>query len=106
MDYCLKNGLKTVPIFYTGKAKDLFPELELGEHWNANFLDKLIEKYTEKNCYLCKNAVPEEGICLIKNNNNSFEAYKLKSFNFLSRESLELDSGEVNIDEEVEVANT
>jgi len=104
VDYCLKNGLKTVPIFYTGKAKDLFPELELGEHWNANFLAKLIEKYTEKNCYLCKNVVPEEGVCLIKNNNNSFEAYKLKSFNFLSMESIELDSGEANIDEEIEQA--
>lgn len=101
--YCEKHGLKTTPIFYQGKAKDLFPELKLEDHWRDNFLEKLKEKYTEKNCYLCSNKLPEEGICLIKNSQNFFEAYKLKSFAFLERETKELDSGELNI-EDVESA--
>lgn len=99
VDYCLKNGLKTVPIFYTGKAKDLFPELELGEHWNANFLAKLIEKYTEKDCYLCGPGVPEEGICLTKNSGNSFDVFKLKSFRFLQQTSELNDANYVDIDD-------
>jgi hypothetical protein len=96
--YCQKVGLKVVPIFYYGKAKDCYPELETIEHWHRNFLDKLILDYTEKDCYMCKNKVPEEGICLVKND-EYFSAFKLKSFRFLQRETEELDKGEVNIED-------
>lgn len=98
-DYCLKHGLKTVPFFYTGKAKHLFPEISVEQHWHENFLNKMMEKYNEKDCYLCVNKVPEEGVVLIKNNNHNFEAYKLKSFSFLKRETAELDAGIVNIED-------
>lgn len=96
--YCQEMGLKTVPIFYYGYARDLYPELDTEDHWHEDFLAKLIKDYTEKDCYMSKNVVPEEGICVIKNCNN-FEALKLKSFRFLERETKELDSGEVNIED-------
>lgn len=96
--YCDKNGLKTVPIFYYGRAKDKYTEIKVDENWHQNFLANLIRDYTEKDCFICKNKVPEEGICLIKND-NYFQAAKLKSFNFLSRESAELDKGNENIED-------
>lgn len=99
LDYCQRNFLNVVPIFYRGKAKDLFPELSLGEHWHQSFLEKLMEKYTEKKCYMCKNNVPEEGVVIVKEG-PTFEAFKLKSFAFLERETAELDSGATNIEDE------
>jgi len=100
--YCMKMGLKMVPVFYYGKAKDWDVSIELNEHWHEHFLVKMQAKYNEKDCYMCKNVVPEEGICLIKEG-DFFEGYKLKSFKFLKRESDELDAGEQNI-EDVESA--
>jgi len=98
--YCNQHGLKTVPIFFNGKAKDLF-DISVTEHWHQNFLQKLMETYNEKDCFMCKNKVPEEGICLILNSKNSFEAFKLKSFRFLQHETEELDKGTENIEDEV-----
>lgn len=96
-NYCNKFGLKIVPIFYYGRAGDLF-DISETEHWHENFLDKLIEKYTEKPCFMCKNKLPEEGI-VIHQEKDFFEPYKLKSFAFLERESKELDSGVENIED-------
>jgi hypothetical protein len=90
-DYCEKNGLNMVPEIYYGKAKDLYPELSVNDHWHQNFLDRLIEDYLEKDCELCKSKkVPDEGICLRKDIFDS-EIYKLKSFKFLEWETKELD---------------
>ena len=96
--YCEKHNLKYVPILYYGKAKDLFPELDIENHWHENFLNKLIEKYTEKDCFMCSNKVPEEGV-VIHAESGYFEPYKLKSFRFFERESLELDQCEANIED-------
>lgn len=96
--YCAKFGLKTVPLFYYGKAKDWDSVISTEAHWHENFLAKLIEKYTEKDCYLCKNKVPEEGVVIAKDG-AFFEAYKLKSLKFLEFESDTLDKGEVSIED-------
>lgn len=98
IEYCKKYGLNTVPYFYRGKAKDVFPELSITEHWHENILEKLKEKYTEKNCYMCKNVRPEEGV-VIRVESDTFKAYKLKSFKFLELETKELDKGEENIED-------
>lgn len=91
-DYCEKYGLDMVPEIYYGKAKDLYPDLSVTEHWHQNFLDRLIEDYLEKDCELCKSKkVPDEGICLRKDIFDS-EIYKLKSFKFLEWETKELDN--------------
>jgi hypothetical protein len=91
-DYCEKYGLNMVPEIYYGKAKDLYPELSVNDHWHQNFLDRLIEDHLEKDCELCKSKkVPDEGICLRKDIFDS-EIYKLKSFKFLEWETKELDN--------------
>jgi hypothetical protein len=91
-DYCEKYGLNMVPEIYYGKAKDLYPELSVNDHWHQNFLDRLIGDYLEKDCELCKSKkVPDEGICLRKDIFDS-EIYKLKSFKFLEWETKELDN--------------
>jgi hypothetical protein len=91
-DYCEKYGLNMVPEIYYGKAKDLYPDLSVTEHWHQNFLDRLIGDYLEKDCELCKSKkVPDEGICLRKDIFDS-EIYKLKSFKFLEWETKELDN--------------
>jgi len=93
--FCAKNGLNMVPVFYNGKAKDLFPEISTEDHWHENFLAKLVEKYTEMDCYMCKSKVPSEGIVL-SIEGDFFNAFKLKSLRFLERESNFLDSGEID----------
>lgn len=103
ISYCSMHGLKMVPIFYRGKAKDLFPELSITEHWNQNFLDALLKKYTEKDCYMCTNKVPEEGIVVAKDG-VTFTPFKLKSFRFLEAESVQLDSGEIDMESAESVA--
>ena len=113
--YCKKMGIPMVPIFYYGTVRNYILELNRGYHgggedsgknidfedrdWRDNLLRIWMDQYNEKNCYLCKNKVPEEGVVIIKES-DSFEAFKLKSFKFLKRESDELDSGEVNIEDE------
>jgi hypothetical protein len=90
-EYCERFGLTMVPELYYGKAKDLYPDLSVKEHWHENFLQRLIEDYLEKDCDLCKSQkVPDEGICLRKDIFD-IEVYKLKSFKFLEWETKQLD---------------
>lgn len=99
-DYCSRYGLKTPLLHYSGKAKDLYPELSTEEHWHENFLNNLIRDYLEKKCSFCRNDVWAEGIVLRKDVPNQWEVFKLKSFNFLNAESIQLDSGEMDIETE------
>ncbi len=92
-EYCERFGLTMVPELYYGKAKDLYPDLSVKEHWHENFLQRLIDDYLEKDCDLCvsqKKSVPDEGICLRKDIFD-IEVYKLKSFKFLEWETKQLD---------------
>jgi hypothetical protein len=99
-EYCSQHDLKTVPVFYQGIAKDLFPEIPVDDEWRKNFLSKLSEKYLEGDCQFCKNKVPAEGIVLRIESNEKKPALKLKSFRFKEKESGERDNGEVNMEEE------
>lgn len=87
--WCAKEGLKPVEEYYYGYAKDLYPDLDIAEHWNENFLQKLA---SDKNFFMecesptCNNKVPHEGI-VIKIENSLSEAYKLKCIKFQFRES-------------------
>ena len=99
-EYCLRFGLKTPLLHYSGKAKDLYPELSVEEHWHENFLNNLIRDYLEKDCIFCKSKpkIPAEGVILRVDKPNIWEVYKLKSFKFLEKESAELDKGQVDIE--------
>lgn len=95
-DFCERFGLTNVPEMYYGKAKHLFP-LDVGNHWHENFLAAMQKFFLEKDCYMCKNPVPEEGIVL-RIEKEDYDAFKLKSFRFSCRESDELDSQDADIE--------
>lgn len=95
-DWCIENGLHPVSELYYGKAEDLF-DLDVHNHWNENFIDKLREKYLEKDSVLCNNKVPKEGIVL-RREVSEIDVYKLKSVAFLERETKMLDKGEADIE--------
>ena len=75
------------------------PENFPDQKWEEEFLNELKSKYNEKDCYICKNKVPEEG-CVVRIEGNEFEAYKQKSTRFYELETKMLDKGEVDIEEE------
>lgn len=122
--FCLIHDFKTPDLFFKGTVAEHFEKLagDLDEETaallarvtlpvrfrTAEDLEKfrdlylsLLEKtYNEKTCYMCKTKVPEEGIVLRAINTSfKFEAYKLKSFKFLERETKAFDKGEINIED-------
>lgn len=96
-EYCNKYGIKHVPELYYGFAKDHFEEIEIDENWANNFENKLSEVYLERDCTICKNTVPDEGI-VIRREIFDIDVYKHKSFKFLERETKILDSGEIDME--------
>ena len=97
-EFCDKMGLSYVPLYYVGYAKNIYPELSLGEHWNEELIKRLERDYATGECDMCANHVPKEGMVLRVEQLNYFESYKLKNFEFLERESKELDSGEIDME--------
>ena len=109
-DFCKKNGLNAVPELYYGYAKyftGIMPIKQEGnniyledlESWREHFLSAIKSNFNEKLCYICKNEVPEEG-CVVRIDGLEFEAYKQKSERFYARETVLLDKGESNIEDE------
>jgi hypothetical protein len=101
-DWCKTNGLNPVPELYYGGASGIrifIDNITNIDTWRNDFLLNIKSTYNEKDCYLCRNSVPEEGV-VIRIESNEFEAYKCKSNAFYELETKELDSGEVNIEEE------
>lgn len=93
--WCRANNIPAVEEYYYGYAKDLYPELNVENHWNQNFLEKLCEDqnfYMELKSPRCFNAVPHEGI-VIRNESLNIEVYKLKCFEFLEKEKKQNDKG-------------
>ena len=106
-EFCKKHGLRYKDTFiYYGKAKDLYPENipyvngDDVSDWRDAFLSRLEKDYNEKDCYMCTNKVPEEGIIVRVEKFESYEAYKLKSKRFLFMESEEQENEVVNIEDE------
>lgn len=98
-EYCKQFGLKTPETYYHGIAKDMFPDIEVTEHWHENVLNRLIEIYLEKDCHLCKSEkIPAEGVVVKVNGKSSWKCYKLKSTKFLEKETKELDAGVIDLE--------
>jgi len=111
--WCIKRGLTPVHELYYGYAKDLYKNLNYDNivdedltTWRDQFLEKLANDksfYMEQNCPYNKNQVPFEGLVL-RVEGIDIESYKIKCFNFLSRETKLLDKNESNIEDNQEVS--
>jgi hypothetical protein len=107
-EFCTRVGLTPSHLFFYGKAGEWLtrhmPIEEIAslneDNWTEKFIEELERTYNEKDCFMCDNPVPEEGIVVRLEQLFSFEAYKLKSFRFLEGESSFLDSGESDIESE------
>ena len=94
-EFCKKFGLETPKVFYTGTVRDYLVSrgIDTAQHWQKEWALKMKEEFNEKDCFMCKNNVPEEGV-VIRKEGLAFEAYKLKSSRFLEKETQLLDKGE------------
>lgn len=99
-EFCERYNLEYVPLFFYGMAQTFYNVFHVVEgdkpdvdKWREGFMKELESKYTEKDCFLCKEKVPEEGIVIRKESPFVFETYKLKSFKFLEYETKLLDEG-------------
>jgi hypothetical protein len=115
--WCAAHGLKAVPELYYGKAYGVFDGkaygvfewLEPGHasdynydyslDFGANFINAVKKHWVDKQCFMCKNEVPAEGV-VVRKEAMDFEAYKLKSFEFMKRETEELDAGNTNMEDD------
>lgn len=95
-EFCERNNLNYVPLFFIGKGSEIVPNGT--DDWHKDFIVKLEDQYTDKDCYICKNKVPEEGIVVRRDFAHQFTAYKLKGFRFLEFETSELDKGVVDLE--------
>lgn len=103
-EYCDKVGILYRDTFiYYGRAIDRFNYIDEKEWnvetWRKKFLEVLESTHNEKDCYMCVNKVPEEGIILRVESLFNYEAYKLKSKRFILMESDEQEVGSGNIED-------
>lgn len=99
-EWCNKNGLNTVHELFYGKASELLSDNRLNiKTWRNRFLQIIKDRYNEKECFMCVNKLPEEGV-VIRVEGLDFEAYKQKSTAFYERETAQLDKGENNIEDD------
>ncbi len=101
-DFCFRRGLLSSHKFFYGKAVDYlsFGKIMTLDEWRIAFIKKLEEEFNDKDCFMCNNVVPEEGVVIRKDNLNSFDAFKLKSFRFLEFETKQLDAGVSDLESE------
>jgi len=106
-EWCKDRGLNPVLQLYYGIAQAIFNASSSSDYvrhydqnliFQDNFLNILKIMFLEKDCYMCKNQVPAEGI-VVRREVLDYNAYKLKSFRFLELESKYHDKGEVDIEE-------
>ena len=93
-----------LPILYQGTLRDLYPDLDVNNHWHEEFLERI--KYDKEHFGmeelepLCRNKVPREGIVFRIFNDPVKEAFKLKCVKFLRKEAEDIDNG--HVDSEIE----
>lgn len=113
-EFCRDYGFKMVHEWYYGAAGLYLMEAEYWEDqrkafeadpdkWREDFID-FLKKDThygmaDQMCKFCNREVPSEGVVVRIDHLKESEAFKLKNFKFLERETKELDSGEVNIED-------
>lgn len=97
----LGDCIMEFPLLYHGTLHDLYPEIDVQNHWHENVLENLkVEKRfgMEMDEPLCKVKVPREGFVLRKANDPVSEAWKLKTDAFKFREAKQYDAGEADME--------
>ena len=108
-DYCAKYQLETVKEFYFGRLGDymdyltqMYPPVILPEERINKFFEGLQKTFNmEQIDRYCTSKVPAEGLVLRVDGKTTFSAYKLKTKKFLAHETEELNSGDVNIEDQI-----
>lgn len=85
--------IKTPRIEYTWTVRNFckLHNIDINSNRRELFIEKCEELYNWKDCYMCKNKVPEEWVVIRIESNDKFESYKLKSIRFLEYETKQLD---------------
>lgn len=98
----LKGVIKPINILYQGTLRNLYPDIDVNEHWHENVLEKLrndnMHFFMEEMDPLCKNKVPFEGIVLRICGDKYSEAFKLKCIKFKEKERGIYDKGITDIE--------
>lgn len=96
----IADRLHPIDIFYRGTLKDLYPDLDVTNHWHENLLERMKNDKDhfgmEQNEPMCRNSVPREGIVIRIDNDPVAEAFKLKCIKFLNKEAQAVDNGEAD----------
>lgn len=104
IEFCERIPIASTTYMFYGKAKEVVEnagiEVKDDRDFSENFVRILEEKYNDIPCWMCTNKVPAEGIVVRKEGLFEFEAFKLKSFDFLEQESKQLDTGETDLESE------
>lgn len=106
--FCSRVGLETVREIYYGTAWKFASEGMPAEYCNESFeemWDKRVNELVDNRKCLFNPGLPAEGIVVRIDDLYSFKAFKLKSFEFLKRESEELDKGTPDMEESGEPEN-
>lgn len=102
----ISDRIHPIDILYHGTLADLYPELDVENHWHENVLEKLkndTEHFgMELQEPLCRNKCYREGIVLRKDADVIPEAWKLKTLRFLQKEADDMDKGKISDEEMME----
>lgn len=98
-DWCNENGLNAVPQLFYGYASEFSDERLIDSDWQNLFLENIKLAYNEKDCYICKSKVPEEGV-VVRVEGTELKAFKQKSVRFYEMETKQIDKGNIDIETE------
>ncbi len=96
IDWCLKRGIEPVKELFYGKACDLIPTYGAVvslDSWQDAILDRLEQTYVHDQDCAANPGLPAEGIVVRVERGGGHDAFKLKNFRFLERETKLLDQG-------------
>lgn len=99
----LGDEIVEFPLLYHGTLQNLYPDLDVQNHWHENVLERLKvdERFNmEQFEKMCVHKVPVEGFVLRKANDPVSEAWKLKTTEFRLWERGRVDAGEVDMEME------
>lgn len=97
----LADFILPIPILYDGTLQDLYPNMDIVNHWHEDVLEALkVEKSfgMEENEPMNKIKMPREGIVIRIDEDKIPRAFKLKCEKFLLAEGKRIDKGEKDIE--------